>query len=63
MEREQLLTLREIAEQLNVKESWVKGMIFKGQIPFIKVGKHVRFSPRVIEKWIEERKIQEDSWN
>jgi excisionase family DNA binding protein len=63
MELEKLLTLNEMAEQLNVKQSWLKAMIFRNEIPFIKIGKHIRFSPKEIQKWIEDRKIQEDSWN
>lgn len=55
----QLLTPKQAAELLNVKPSWIKSMVFRGQIPFLKLGKHVRFCPKAIEKWVEERKIQE----
>ena len=63
MDQEKLLTLKEIAEQLNVKESWLKAMIFRNEIPYIKIGKHIRFGQSEIQKWVEERKIQEGSWN
>ena len=63
MNLEQLLTFQKAAELLDVKPSWLKSMVFKKQIPFIKVGKHIRFCPKEIQNWIAERKVQEDSWN
>jgi excisionase family DNA binding protein len=58
-----LISLKTLAELLCVKESWLKSMIFKRKIPFVKVGKHIRFKEDEIQKWVEDRKIQEDSWN
>jgi excisionase family DNA binding protein len=63
MNQEQLLSKEQVAKLLNVKMDWLNSVIFKKQIPFIKVGKHIRFCPKQITKWIEDRKIQEDSWN
>lgn len=63
MNEDQLLTKEQIAKLLNVKMDWLNSYIFRKQIPFIKLGKHIRFCPAEIQKWIEERKIQEDSWN
>lgn len=58
----QILTLRELCELMNVKPSWLKSMVFRKKIPFIKLGKHIRFEKDEVQKWIEEKKVQEESW-
>jgi excisionase family DNA binding protein len=58
-----LISMEELSKLLDVKTSWIKSMVFKKQIPFIKLGKHVRFCPRQIQSWIEARKMEENSWN
>lgn len=40
-----LVDLSTIAEILSVKKSYVRHMVFYRKIPFIKVGKLVRFDP------------------
>jgi excisionase family DNA binding protein len=58
-----LITIEELSKLLDVKPSWVKSMVFKRQIPFVKIGKHIRFSRQAIQKWILDKMIQEDSCN
>ena len=52
-----LMTIKELAEKLNVKESWIRSRVFKREIPFIKVGKHVRFDLTVIDEWLKLNKF------
>ena len=59
----ELLSMEEVAKLLSVKISWIRSLVFKKQIPYLKIGKHIRFSTTEIEKWVEERRIQEESWN
>ena len=59
----ELLSIEEVAKLLSVKVSWIRSLVFKKQIPYLKIGKHIRFSTTEIEKWVEERRIQEESWN
>lgn len=40
---EQLLSVQELAEKLNVPVSWIYSRTREGQIPFIKCGKYCRF--------------------
>lgn len=47
-----LLTINELAGDLRVKLSWVRSMIFRKEIPFIKIGRHIRFEEEAIKKWI-----------
>lgn len=50
-----LLTTKELAAKLNVKESWIRHMLFKGLLPHIKISRLLRFNPNEIEKWLDER--------
>ena len=45
-----LLNINQMAEILNVPVSWIYDRTYKGQeaIPFIKVGRHLRFEPEVV---------------
>ena len=47
-----LLKIRDVSEYLHVKESWIKYRVFKKQIPFVKVGRHIRFDLEAIKKWV-----------
>jgi excisionase family DNA binding protein len=48
-------TVEEMAEILRVKKSWLYQQTMRkgpGTIPRIKVGKHLRFVPDDVQKWI-----------
>lgn len=47
-----LLTIEQASELLKVKPSWLRCQVFKKNIPYIKVGRHLRFELAEIEKWI-----------
>jgi hypothetical protein len=51
-----------LAEMLNVELSWINSMIYRRQIPYLKLVGQIRFCPDQILKWIDEKKLQEDSW-
>lgn len=48
----QLLKVQDLAQKLNVKESWIRCRLLKRQIPFIKIGRHVRFDENEIDRWL-----------
>lgn len=48
-----LLTLTEAAALLNIKEGGLRGLIFKKQIPYIKIGRLVRFKRETLIAWLE----------
>ena len=56
MEKNELLTIQEMAERLKVKTSWLyfrtmqKG---QGTIPRVRIGKYLRFNPSEVMAWIE----------
>ena len=47
----ELMTVKEVASYLKVKESWVYNKIHTRQIPFRKVGKFPRFPKKHIDLW------------
>lgn len=48
-----LLTVKDVAEMLRMTVRGIRGLVFSKRIPFLKIGRLVRFSRRDIEKWIE----------
>ena len=50
---EQLWTIREIAVYFRVKESVIRYWMRSSGLPYIKLGKHPRFDPADIKKWIK----------
>ena len=53
---EKLLTAGQLAERLNLPESWVRSEERAGRIPSLRLGKYVRFRRRDIERALAERK-------
>lgn len=51
-----LLNITELAEYLSVKEASIRSWVYKKKIPFIKVGKLVRFKVEDIESWLQSKK-------
>ncbi len=49
-----LMDAKEVAEIMNVKVSTVRQLCFKKQIPFIKIGRLVRFEKNLIHNWLRE---------
>lgn len=50
------LTFGEFLEFLKIKASKGRSMIFKKEIPFIKIGRLIRFDREDIVQWIESKK-------
>jgi excisionase family DNA binding protein len=48
-----LLDIPALAEHLGVTERHVRRLVFERRIPFIKVGRLVRFDPAEIAAWID----------
>lgn len=59
---EPLLDTPAVAEQLGVSVSAVRKMIHQRRIPFLKVGKLVRFRRSEIEAWLDERATGVGEW-
>ena len=51
-----LLTIRDLAEYLGVSEKTVRRLQAAGRIPFVRVGRGIRFDPGDVFRWISARK-------
>ncbi len=51
-----ILTVKELATILKMKESWVRQRVHKDEIPYYKVGHLVRFNYSEIVSWLELKK-------
>lgn len=51
--KSRLYTVQEVAELLSVPISWVYSHVASGDLPYVKVGRYVRFYPRVLQAWLE----------
>ena len=46
-------------EIYSLKESSLRWLIRKSMIPIVKIGRRIYFDKKEVEKWIEEKKIDE----
>jgi excisionase family DNA binding protein len=53
---QELLTLVQTSELLNLKHSKLRSMIFKNEIPVIRIGRCLRFSKVDLTNWLTEKK-------
>jgi excisionase family DNA binding protein len=53
---DRLLTAAEIAERLNVPESWVRQEARADRMPHIRLGRYVRFDWPAVVVWLEEQR-------
>jgi excisionase family DNA binding protein len=55
MEAKDVLTTTQVAEWLQVAESTIRKWVHYRFIPYVKLGRCVRFRGEEIEKWLDER--------
>ena len=52
-----LLTIDQLAEQLGITTRHVRRLIAERRVPYLKVGKLVRFDPAEIADWLDDRRM------
>jgi excisionase family DNA binding protein len=52
-----MLNVHELSKELGISESGIYQWISQRKIPFVKIGRTVRFDPEEISKWLSEKKI------
>ncbi|MEM9131470.1 MAG: helix-turn-helix domain-containing protein [Actinomycetota bacterium] len=60
MEPQPLLNIEQAAKRLGVDVRFVRRLVFEKRLPYVKVGKFVRFEPSDIEAWIADRRVESD---
>jgi len=48
-----------LAERLGVTERFVRRLVAERRVPFLKIGKFVRFDPRAVDSWLEAARVSE----
>jgi excisionase family DNA binding protein len=56
---EELLTITQVGNLTNIKTATLRKFVAQREIPFVKLGRLVRFVPSEIEQWVKERKVAE----
>lgn len=51
---EKYLTIEEVCDILQVKKHYIYGLTSQKRIPFIKIGRFLRFRREEIEEWLKE---------
>jgi excisionase family DNA binding protein len=52
-----MLNIHELAKELNLSESGLYQMVNQRKIPFLKIGRSIRFDSSEIQKWLENKKV------
>jgi excisionase family DNA binding protein len=55
---DRLLDVDEVADSLGVTNRFVRRLVAERRIPFVKVGKFVRFDPVEISQWIDRQRVE-----
>jgi len=56
--RDGLLDIDGLADRLGVGERFVRRLVEERRIPYLKIGRLVRFDAREVEEWIGSRRIE-----
>jgi excisionase family DNA binding protein len=61
--QKRLLTIEETSEYLSISPKGLYNMVYRREIPFVKIKGKLRFDIREIDNWIEEQKVVDsESW-
>lgn len=52
-----LLSPPQLAEKLGVSERWIGQLVREHRVPFVRLGRTVRFRPSAIDAWLEAKQI------
>jgi excisionase family DNA binding protein len=52
-----LIDCHGLAELLGVDVGFVRRLVAERRVPFVKIGKFVRFDPRTVSTWVDNQRI------
>ena len=58
MIEKRFLGVKELATYLGVKVNTIYSWVFQKKIPYVKIGRCVKFDIKKIEEWIKEREVK-----
>jgi excisionase family DNA binding protein len=53
-----LMDIEAAAGRLGVSVRYIRRLVFDQRLPYVKVGKFVRFDPVELEQWIDDRRVE-----
>ena len=53
----QLLTIEQLAELLGTSVRHVRRLVAEKRVPYLKVGKFIRFDPEEIAAWLDQQRV------
>ena len=53
----QLLTMDQLAERLGVTHRHVRRLVAEKRVPYLKVGRFIRFNPMEIATWLDQSRV------
>jgi excisionase family DNA binding protein len=53
-----LLTIREVSEVLGLHPNTIRNLMERGELPFIKIGKSLRFHTEDVQAFIERARVE-----
>ena len=53
----ELIAVDSLAEWLGVEVVFVRRLVAERRIPFVRIGRYVRFDPDEVAQWIDERRV------
>jgi excisionase family DNA binding protein len=54
----ELMTMDQLAERLGVTRRHVRRLVDERRVPFVRVGKFIRFEPAEIAKWLDAYRVR-----
>lgn len=57
-DKDALMTITELARYLKIPKGSIYNMVYERKIPYIKIGKRLRFIKSEIDEWIRHKSIR-----
>ena len=55
----QLLTIDQLAERLGVTRRHVRRLVAERRLPYLKVGRFIRFDPAQVVAWLDSKRVRD----
>ena len=55
-----LVDIATVADLLGVEIRFVRRLVFERRIPYVKVGRYVRFDVTAVARWVDDRRVDEE---
>ena len=54
-----MLDIAGLAKHLGVTERFVRRLVEDNRVPYLKIGKFVRFDPNEIDRWLDTKRVEQ----